>query len=90
MGGPGDEESCGALGMGGDCKMKKGNEMRELSIENAKITSTSLGQEDHGIFTCYVLCEFGSGGCGFGGYALDEWVESKEAQSRIGIRHGVH
>lgn len=40
-------------------------------IENAKITDTMLGIEDHGIMTCFIFCEFENGVCGFGGYSLD-------------------
>ena len=41
-------------------------------IKNAKITSTMLGREDHGIMTFMIFVEFDKGvGCGIGGYALD-------------------
>ena len=44
-----------------------------METTNAKITSTMLGKEDHGIFTFFLMLEFDSCGCGFGGYALDEY-----------------
>lgn len=40
-----------------------------MTIHNAKISSTTLGVEDHGIPTSYVTCEFGSTQ-GFGGFNL--------------------
>lgn len=41
-------------------------------IKNAKITSTMLGREDHGIMTFMIFVEFDKCvGCGIGGYALD-------------------
>lgn len=38
---------------------------------NAKIKSTSLGYEDHGILTCFLHLEQQGVGQGFGGYRLD-------------------
>ena len=40
-------------------------------ITNAKISSTMLGIEDHGIMTFSLSMSFDSCGQGFGGYALD-------------------
>lgn len=40
-------------------------------IENAKITGTMLGREDHGILTFELFLDFGGACCAFGGYALD-------------------
>ena len=45
--------------------------MNNQEIRNAKITSTKLGKEDHGIMTFMIFVEFGGCGCGIGGYALD-------------------
>lgn len=41
-------------------------------INNALITGTMLGVEDHGIFTSFVYLEWEGGGVGFGGYVLGE------------------
>lgn len=56
-------------------------------IQNAKIDSTHLGPEDHGIMTAYVYVSGPSWGCGFGGYSLDSWDEIKGR--RIGVGFGV-
>lgn len=58
-----------------------------IRIENAEIESTILGTESHGIFTCYVMVSGDCWGCGFGGYALDEY--DKEAKRRIGTAYGL-
>ena len=47
----------------------KGAEMSETT--NAKIVSTALGVEDHGIFTAMIHLDYGGRGQGFGGYSLD-------------------
>lgn len=44
-----------------------------MNIRNAKITSTMLGREDHGIMTFMIFVEFGACGCGIGGYAIDQY-----------------
>lgn len=41
-----------------------------MEIKNAKIESTMLGFEDHGIFTYMIYVGDGSSGQGFGGYSL--------------------
>lgn len=56
-------------------------------IENAVIESTMLGEEDHGIFTCYIHVSGDGWGCGFGGYALDQY--DKEQKKRIGTAYGL-
>ena len=38
---------------------------------NARIKSTMLGYEDHGILTCFLNLEQNGTGQGFGGYRLD-------------------
>lgn len=38
--------------------------------KNAIIKGTMLGNEDHGIPTCFVYLDFGGSGQGFGGYDL--------------------
>lgn len=63
-------------------------------IKNAKIRSTTLGREDHGIMTFMIFIDFDSCcTCGVGGYALDGYdpttqsrvfcAESMEAISKI-------
>jgi hypothetical protein len=42
----------------------------EMKTENAKITSTFLGREDHGIMTFFLYLEYDRAGQGFGGYSL--------------------
>ena len=58
-----------------------------MEIENARIKSTQLGIEDHGIFTFFLHLEYDGAGQGFGGYALDEW--SKKAETRVGSGLGI-
>jgi hypothetical protein len=41
-----------------------------MTEENARISSTMLGPEDHGIFTAWLMCEFDGAGQGFGGYGM--------------------
>ena len=47
------------------------------TIENAKITDTFLGREDHGILTCYLTVEGDGFGVIIGGYCLDKYDEHK-------------
>jgi len=54
-------------------------------IENAKIDSTTLGVEDHGILTCMLMLSGDGWGIGFGGYAMDE-PEKDEAGKFVGRR----
>lgn len=56
-------------------------------IKNARISGTMIGEEDHGIFTCYVFLDGSGFGGGFGGYALDEYV--KEKKKRFGTAYGL-
>lgn len=42
-----------------------------MPIENALIKSTSLGYEDHGVFTYFLHLEFDCCVQGFGGFCLD-------------------
>lgn len=45
-----------------------------MKIKNAKIRSTKLGREDHGIMTFTIFLEFDvCVNCGVGGYALDQY-----------------
>lgn len=41
-----------------------------MEIINAKITSTSLGIESHGIMSSWLTLEWDGGGVGWGGYVL--------------------
>lgn len=41
-------------------------------IENAKISSTMLGYEDHGLFTAVLYLEFSGGSQGFGLRAMQD------------------
>lgn len=51
-----------------------------MEIRNAKITSTMLGREDHGIMTFMIFVEFYGAGCGIGGYALDQYDRTTEGR----------
>jgi hypothetical protein len=42
----------------------------DREIRNAVIVRTSLGFEDHGIFTFYINLDYGGSGQGFGGYGM--------------------
>ena len=56
--------------------------------ENALIKSTHLGYEDHGIFTMSLTLDYGCGGQGFGGMALDEPFRPRTDEScRIAHRY---
>ena len=56
--------------------------MTNQQIRNARITSTQLGREDHGIMTFMLFVEISGGGCcGIGGYALDGY--DKDLQQRV-------
>lgn len=41
-----------------------------MEIKNAKIKGTMLGNEDHGIPTCFLYLDYGGSQQGFGGYDL--------------------
>jgi hypothetical protein len=55
-------------------------------IKNVIIKSTKLGIEEHGIFTAYLHLEGDGWGCGFGGYAMDTWIDREN--KRVGTRFG--
>jgi len=61
--------------------------MKGEEIVNAKISSTRLGYEDHGIFSADLQLDYGSSGQGFGGIAMDGWNEEKK--EREGWPHGI-
>lgn len=64
-----------------------------MEIKNARIKSTMLGREDHGIMTFMICIDSGNFLCNVGGYELDEFnpatqtrvfkTESMEAISKI-------
>lgn len=58
-----------------------------LETVNAKIKSTMLGVEDHGILTFYLHCEWPGSGCGFGGYAIDKFDPA--SGKRLGYGPGL-
>ena len=58
-----------------------------MNEQIAKITKTALGYEDHGIFTAWLSLDYGGGGQGAGGYALDEYDEPKKR--RVGHKCGM-
>lgn len=56
--------------------------------ELAKIRSTFLGQEDHGIWTGMIELDFESGSsCSIGGYCLDTPI--RDAQDKFLRREGI-
>ncbi|OAM89313.1 hypothetical protein OH491_13685 [Termitidicoccus mucosus] len=62
-----------------------------MDTENAIITDTMLGQEDHGILTCCLTLKATSGTFRFGGYQLDHLhlSDSKGKTGRIGTAFGM-
>lgn len=52
-----------------------------MKIKNAKIRSTMLGREDHGIMTFMIFIDADGFGCGIGGYSLDEF--NSATQTRV-------
>lgn len=58
-----------------------------MEIRNAKITSTKLGREDHGIMTFMIFIEFNGSYCGVGGYALDMW--DRQSDKRVFTANGL-
>lgn len=49
-------------------------------IKNAKILSTMLGREVHGIMTFMIYIDAGSFSCGVGGFCLDEYSNNTKAR----------
>lgn len=54
-----------------------------IRTSNAIIKNTSLGMDDHSMFTCMLMCEGDGWGQGFGGYRLDSRLE--DPPSKYGI-----
>lgn len=52
-----------------------------MKIKNAKICSTMLGREDHGIMTFMIYISTDCSYCGIGGYCLDEF--NSATQTRV-------
>lgn len=58
--------------------------------QNARIVSTHLGYEDHGILTFFLTLEIAGGtGVNLGGYALDDWDADIEARVADGDAMGI-
>lgn len=51
-----------------------------MTIKNAKIASTMLGREEHGIMTFMIFVDFYEGCCGIGDYALDAYDKNTECR----------
>ena len=60
--------------------IKRKRTVRETKIQNAKIESTFLGVEDHGILSFFLHLDYGGICQGFGGYSLDSY--DKETEGR--------
>lgn len=56
-----------------------------MTIQNAEITSTMLGIEDHGTMTFFLMLKWPGAGCGLGGYTLDQ--HGGRGKPRVG--HGM-
>lgn len=50
-------------------------------IKNARITSTMLGREDHGIMTFMIYIDAGNFSCGVGGFCLDEFNTASQTRA---------
>lgn len=63
----------------------------EVRRDIAKITSTSLGYEDHGILTAMLTVDYGGSGQGIGGYSLDgpEHDADDKFLRRVGSAFGM-
>jgi hypothetical protein len=55
-----------------------------MQLRNAKIKSTTLGFEDHGILTAYIQLDYSSSGQSFGGYGFGATESQLEAQEGFG------
>lgn len=59
-------------------------------VKNAKIESTMLGIEDHGVLTFYLTLDYGGSGQAAGGYVLDEPLKRKgKFVRRVGTAGGA-
>jgi len=61
-----------------------------METKNAKITSTMLGIEDHGILSFYLYLDYGGSGQGAGGYSLDTPIKTGNTfLRRVGTAEGL-
>ena len=61
-----------------------------IEIKNAKIRSTTIGIEDHGIMTVNIELDYGDVFQGFGGYGLDAYdKKSKKRIPHIALSHFI-
>ncbi len=64
--------------------------MSEEAIQNARIESTQLGSEDHGVMTFWLILDYGGSGQGFGGFCLDgKGNEGDAPRRRVGTAFGL-
>lgn len=63
--------------------------MIAIETKNARIASTMLGIEDHGILSSFIHLEYDGGGQGFGGYSLDTPVKGSYDFKRVGTAWGM-
>ncbi|MEH3142481.1 MAG: hypothetical protein PGN37_20380 [Mycobacterium kyogaense] len=62
----------------------------EYFAELMRVRSTTLGMEDHGIWTAFLQCEGSGTGVGVGGYSLDDKpVEIMGQRRRVGTAAGM-
>ena len=52
-----------------------------MKIKNAKISSTMLGREDHGVMTFMIFINADGFNCGVGGYCLDEFNSATQTRA---------
>jgi hypothetical protein len=65
--------------------------MPAIETKNARIQSTMLGIEDHGIMSFSLYLDYGSSGQGAGGYCLDTPVKDSNGRfiKRVGTAAGT-
>lgn len=60
--------------------------MGAIETKNARIESVRLTIEDHGCLSAWIHLDYGGGGQGFGGYALDRY--DRIEKNRVGTAWG--
>lgn len=60
---------------------------KPAEIVNARIESTMLGIEDHGIMTFMITLDYGGSAQGYGGYAFDSY--DRDNKKRVGSAFGI-